>query len=815
MDDAALPMRGPDLGVLSNPAFWRIADAPFLADSPIAEWDHPTCKAFVTEAVRTDAPPSADLLAANARLVMWEAQLGTAEAASFPYTVAFPLTDVCNARCAFCAYIPERVIGRSTGIREFEQLDWLKFVSSLNLNCGLGEPLMHPDFAPILAFLRKIAPHLRMSLISNASKLTPANVDAMVGYLSYLKASINATRKDTYERTMKISWDATMDGLKRLRDRKAELGSILPRVRLSFVLHRENLEEILEAPALAREVGAQSLNLFNMVPVQQRWSDRYNRLMTSDDVIEADYERAQPIMRQFKEECARQGVSIFGAVPLVDDVADDTEADGLADLPLAERKQLMRGAILKRSLNDFASLSEGEMSELHGVSAAAEGHAETVATSTGFVRQVAVGFEPTCIDPWKNLRVGIRNEVTPCCMFFGGLPAFDWNYATGRRFHHPGGMWNSPPMQALRRGMNRPPEEMPFCTGCRTSHKQDPGERDRFRDLKRQSLARLDQSYEARFSGAIRQTDDLAELTLRDFGLGRTDRRAAVQPFRQGVAVLRRRIDALGLRGHDRVAYFGADFGLTAFLAEANGSLLLIDQPARDVIGRVAERFRLDNIAFADADEIAALPADSLDALLIDGPSLTRRNRQDVLTPLSRALRPGGWFALTHYPGPGKALLDAARLVNGLKRATFARSARTAVDRLRASLPDAIDPLTEALLERCARDGLVPTAAACRALRSLSAGPMAHAAPNFGTIETLRRILLAYGLRIRDDWSGKVAPAAAPDPSAEPKDSAVPDWPDLARLIAEEAEIARSIAKSHKTYLAGQELTVNARGLRR
>lgn len=748
---------------------------------------------------------------------MWEAQLGISEVSSFPYTVAFPLTDVCNARCAFCAYIPERVIGRSTGIREFEQLDWLKFVSSLNLNCGLGEPLIHPDFAEILAFLRRVAPHLRMSLISNASKLTPKSVDAMVGYLGYLKASINATRKETYERTMKISWDDTITGLKRLRNRKEELGSLLPRVRLSFVLHRENLDEILEAPALAKDVGAQSLNLFNMVPVQQRWSDRYDRLMTSDDVIENDYEHSLSVMRQFKEECVRQGITIFGNVPLVDDVTSDDDPEAMAELSLAERKQMMRGAILKRSLHDFASPSEGGISDMHGLSAEAEGHAEAVATSTGFVRQVSVGFEPTCIDPWKNLRVGIRNEVTPCCMFFGGLPKFSWKNATARTFHDPEGMWNSPPMQALRSGMNRPPEEMPFCTGCRTSHKQDPGEKERFRDLKLKSLARMDQAYEERFNGDIEQATDLTNLTLTDLGLPATERRAAIRPFRQGVPSLRRRVDGLGMRGHGRVAYLGEDIALTTFLAEANGSLAAIGQPNEDVARNAAERFKLGNIDYLQADDLASLPAGSINAVLIDGAMLARRDRKATLTEISAALASGGWFAITHYPGPGpgKALQDAARFANAMKPANDAGQAERVADRLRAALPGEIAPLTDVLLNRCREQGLLATGAACNAMQALAAGPMGSTAPNFGEAAMLRRMLLAFNLRIRDDWFSTIPSGDTADPSAEPKDKDRPEWSAFANLIAEEAEIAAGIAKSREAYLGGQEFTVGARGFKR
>lgn len=821
-----------DLSHLSKPEFWRIADAPYLADSPIADWDYETCRDFVRDAVESDAPPSPDLVAANSRLVLWEAQKSIGHVSSFPYTVSMPLTDVCNARCSFCAYIPERVVGRSTGIAEFSRLDWLKFVSSLNLNCGLGEPLMHKDFSEIVQFVRRVAPHLKMALITNASKLDDRNIDAILDYFSYLKVSMNATTKKTYEATMKIPWEPTIDGLKRLRDRKAAAGALLPKVRLSFVLHRHNLDEIAEAPFLAQELGADSIALANMVPVQKRWSDRYDRLMTAADVIESDYPHALKVMRRLKDDCARMGVKIFGAVPLVDDFDGDV-ADAEA-MSLGDRKKMMRGAILKRNFEHVAAMAPGEMGEMHAPGGDGVDQIEAVATSTGFVRQVAVGFDPTCIDPWKNLRVGIRNEISPCCMFFGGLPAFDWEYASGRDFHDPRGTWNSAPMRRLRETMNSPPDEMPFCTACRTSHKQDPGQRDRFRMLKRESLRLLDAAYVADFNGDIdAKWPDVEALTLSDLG-DVAPRRAHVPVFAAEPAHSRRRVDVLGLRLNGAIAYVGANLGLAPFLAEANRSLHIVGLNEPELVAPLAARLGLENMTASAWTPRQALPIEdaSVDGVLLDGSRVALGDRNALLREMARILKPGGTFVLNNYPGVGIALYNFAHGVSKLTPVDWPKKNALTLNRLKRRLrgerfseiqaarirerrESPLPVEAERFLAACVERDFAPAPMLVERLCALVAGPGHVGIGNYATRERLRGLLAQHGLRARDEWTSWFSGDDDPEEPQPIEHDEPKDPMDILKLMLDDFSIATAVADPNAPMLRGMERYLNARGVRR
>jgi MoaA/NifB/PqqE/SkfB family radical SAM enzyme len=97
-------------------------------------------------AVEEDYPPSHELIMANEQLAAWEAVLGVDRVSSFPVTVSVALTEVCNARCSFCAYVPERVAKEHVTLAEVQRADWLKFCKTFTPNGGgLGEPFAHPE----------------------------------------------------------------------------------------------------------------------------------------------------------------------------------------------------------------------------------------------------------------------------------------------------------------------------------------------------------------------------------------------------------------------------------------------------------------------------------------------------------------------------------------------------------------------------------------------------------------------------------------------------------------------------------------------
>jgi MoaA/NifB/PqqE/SkfB family radical SAM enzyme len=383
--------------------FMRHSDARFLAGNPIADWSQDQCRAFVREAIVDNLPSSPELIAANARLAYWEASRNQSVVSSFPHFLKLPLTDVCNARCTFCAYVAEKVIGRSSTEEEFKRLDWLKFVMHLNPNNGLGEPFVHPGVAGMLEFIKVNAPHISMHFITNGSKFVDAHIrNPVVGNVTRLIVSLNAARADTYKRTMKIDWEPTITGLRLLAEDKIRQGTERPAVRVSVVLHRGNVEEMPELPALLRSLHISEVNLALLRPVyaevianhpQREWMSEVDSISRVPDIAAA-------ALRQFVDECGRHAVRIIGRVPFADSETVSAPRNTSISPEQPQTQNRMAGASSK----------------------------PRTAVGGNFRNLAADGLPPYCVAPWTTLHIGIQDEVRPCCGFFGGVPRFDWRY---------------------------------------------------------------------------------------------------------------------------------------------------------------------------------------------------------------------------------------------------------------------------------------------------------------------------------------------------------------------------------------------------
>ncbi len=95
--------------------------------------------AELSYAVRWNAPPSSYLIAVNEALAQSEAKANIARVRSFPIRVQIAITDICNARCTFCSYTPERVSSQPVSLEQLKRCDWLKFSRVLSLTAGLGD----------------------------------------------------------------------------------------------------------------------------------------------------------------------------------------------------------------------------------------------------------------------------------------------------------------------------------------------------------------------------------------------------------------------------------------------------------------------------------------------------------------------------------------------------------------------------------------------------------------------------------------------------------------------------------------------------
>jgi pyruvate-formate lyase-activating enzyme len=652
-------------GWINSLAFFKSTDGAFLENNPIANWSYEECKALIDEAVRTDMRSSEDLIAANARLAYWECSVNKTIVSSFPFNFVLPLTDVCNARCSFCAYIPERVYGHASTVEEFKRLDWLRFVKNLNINSGLGEAFMHPGFADIFEFLREWAPLLFMRLTSNGTRLIDARVRrSIVGYLDQLHISINAARPDTYRRTMKLKWEDTIEGLRLLAEDKEKAGTKLPNVTASVVMHRENIAELPELPAILRSLKINQVRIADLDPLQPDWvaDNPRSHLMTPEkDSIWAVPEIAMPALRQFAEECRKHHIELLGhfTVNHANLLYGDAPKERKAAAPREAEPRAGDVANTDPARAEAARTVAKAAAPAPSAARLAEVAAKEDEIEPAFIRHKQYGVPFYCVQPYTTLRVYIQNSISPCCGFCGGLGRFDWSYASSRDFHDPRGTWNGPEFQRLREGINHPGKELKFCTGCRVPSSPEG------RDIGAAAIeSRMDlrSRAPARFTGRIADNEPIKEYLFRE-----SETAEPIKVFSAKVPAYRKIVANRTFFQLGEVLLLGRNDAYMPFLAEANHSLTVVMTAASPVPMAIIDRFGLTNteIVVTAAPEILNFEDGRFDGVWLDGALLHERDRNLMLSTASRLLRPRGLLHVCNYPTLWTQALLCAQLLVG------------------------------------------------------------------------------------------------------------------------------------------------------
>lgn len=284
-----------------------------FGEFPRPSGTYENAKAKMEAALRTNAPPSPELIKINAHLNRWESYLGIGQVSSFPLVLNAAINDICNARCLFCPYDPKEATPARLKIENLKNATWLKFVRTFRPNGALAEPLSHPEITEILELVREMAPYIELSLTTNASLMKPQLIEAITGFVSTMRISLNAACKESYEILMApLKWEQTIDNLKRLEDAKIRLGTDKPRLIGSYVLNKHNFDELPELPALLSSIGIFTVSIVEMyIPPQSN----SRKVFSKDDTLQADKEHIQHIYSKFHEECERYNVNLTAPLP--------------------------------------------------------------------------------------------------------------------------------------------------------------------------------------------------------------------------------------------------------------------------------------------------------------------------------------------------------------------------------------------------------------------------------------------------------------------------------------------------------------------
>ncbi|WP_052263250.1 glycosyltransferase [Geobacter pickeringii] len=183
-----------------------------------------------------------------------------------PHTVHFLLNDKCNAKCVFCGgdYYRSKS-GKVITLDKFARMaDNLHLEHFRNIClAGAGDPLLDPDFMPIVRYTNERYPNVDITVTTNGIALKPELSAEMMGAkVSLVNISINAATRATYKRLMQVDQFDTVcaNAAAFVRERDRACRQTL--FQFSCAISRLNIEELPTLVELAHQLGVRHLNIF-------------------------------------------------------------------------------------------------------------------------------------------------------------------------------------------------------------------------------------------------------------------------------------------------------------------------------------------------------------------------------------------------------------------------------------------------------------------------------------------------------------------------------------------------------------------------
>jgi radical SAM protein with 4Fe4S-binding SPASM domain len=220
-----------------------------------------------------------------------------------PLKIEMDITNQCNIRCVMCPFSDPAIGGRrrkdlskETFVRWADEM--FSWAAAVGLLFGT-EPTLNPN---LLSFVR-VAKEFRVPKVyfsTNAMKLTSALAGALIeAGLDELNVSFDAGTKVTFERIRRgAKWNTVVTNLKSLRDQKAAHKLSRPRLHMSFVMMRSNIQELPQFVELAAELDAVVLYFTHLVPYNTLGTITES-LGTNSDEWEQYVDKARSLARQY------------------------------------------------------------------------------------------------------------------------------------------------------------------------------------------------------------------------------------------------------------------------------------------------------------------------------------------------------------------------------------------------------------------------------------------------------------------------------------------------------------------------------------
>ena len=184
-----------------------------------------------------------------------------------PKSLQVEVTGACNLRCRMCLVSYRPALGKTSGSMDFATfkalVDDLPELEVVTMQ-GLGEPLLAPDFFPMLEYLAERG--IRMGFNTNGTLLTRERAERIVDLeVEWLHVSLDGATAATYEDVRhRSSFELVRRNVGGLVEAMRERGTEKPTLELVFVAMRRNIGELSEVVRLAAAWGIPKLWVQNL-----------------------------------------------------------------------------------------------------------------------------------------------------------------------------------------------------------------------------------------------------------------------------------------------------------------------------------------------------------------------------------------------------------------------------------------------------------------------------------------------------------------------------------------------------------------------
>jgi sulfatase maturation enzyme AslB (radical SAM superfamily) len=246
----------------SPPEFRLLAHASFNLDT--IDQQYKFIKRYTKHLIKSSLVKD-DAVFLNYFLNLWEYVNGETMLESYPWNIAIPISDLCNARCTFCnSWL------KGTGVVSVDDLsvyeEPIKHARIITLQ-GHGEPLVNPNIDKILRKISEWTSYMcRTSIITNGSKLSEKLNLLLASRVEVFNISLNAASSEVHDIVMGLGFDAfdrIINDIKTLVNLRKQ-GRNLD-ITLSLVLTKDNLHETVKFIELAHELEVDKIYIRSLL----------------------------------------------------------------------------------------------------------------------------------------------------------------------------------------------------------------------------------------------------------------------------------------------------------------------------------------------------------------------------------------------------------------------------------------------------------------------------------------------------------------------------------------------------------------------